>query len=120
MYNILIVDDANLMRTMIKNNLSTLGQVTLMEAENGSVAVEKYKQLRPNLVTMDITMDVKNGVDAAREILQFDPDARIIMVTALGQKNLLRECVSMGVQDFIVKPFARDRLISAVKKAIAA
>ena len=118
MYNFLIVDDASLMRTIIKNNLSDFGDTSIIEAKNGEEAVEKYRQLKPDLVTMDITMDVKNGVDAAREILEIDPEARVIMVTALGQKNLLRECIQMGVQDFIVKPFNKGRLVSAIKKAV--
>jgi len=115
---ILIVDDAKLMRGLIKGSLKAIPDVLLLEAGNGEDAIQLYKATKPDLVTMDITMDFKNGVDAAREIMQFDPSARIIMVTALGQENLLKECIDIGVKDFIVKPFTGERLISAAGKAL--
>jgi len=115
---ILIVDDAKLMRGMIKKALADIPDTLILEAGNGEEAVQLYKATKPDLVTMDITMDYKNGVDAAREILQSDPEAHVIMVTALGQENLLKDCIDIGVKDFIVKPFTRERLLSAISKAL--
>ena len=115
---LMIVDDAKLMRGMIKNFLKEKEDIVFLEASNGHDAVELYKATKPDLVTMDITMDYKNGVDAARDIFESDPKARIIMVTALGQEELLHECIKMGVKDFIVKPFSKERIMSAIEKAM--
>lgn len=118
MPKILIVDDAKLMRTIIKNSLKDLNDFTFLEAENGNDAVDVYKVTKPDLVTMDITMDFKNGVEAATEIKGLDPDANIIMVTAMGQEKMLKECIALGVKDFIVKPFDKERIVAAVKNAL--
>lgn len=118
MSKILIVDDAKLMRSMIKNILTSEEGNTILEAKDGESAVELYKAIKPDLVTMDITMDLKNGVDAAREILKYDSKAKIVMITALGQEKFLQECVSFGVKDFIVKPFTKERVLSAISKAL--
>lgn len=116
---ILIVDDAKLMRGMIKNAItSAVPDAICLEAENGEDAIQLYEATKPDVVTMDITMDYKNGVEAAREIMARHPDAKIIMVTALGQENLLKECIEIGVKDFIVKPFTKERILSAVGKAL--
>ncbi len=119
MSKILIVDDAALMRTMIKNALKA-DKHTILEARDGEEAIEVYKATNPHLVTMDITMDIKNGVDAAKEILSLDSKAKIIMITALGQEEYLKECIGAGVKDFIVKPFTKERVISAVNKILTA
>jgi len=95
------------------------GHEIIGEAENGVEAVQLYKKLRPDLVTMDITMREKDGIEAAEEILLFDPNARIIMVTALGQENLLTRAIKIGVKDFVVKPFPPERLQKAADKALA-
>ena len=118
MPKVLIVDDAKLMRTIIKTTLKGLTDFTFFEAENGNDAVELYKATNPDLVTMDITMDFKNGVEAAAEIKQLDPDAKIIMVTAMGQEKMLKECIAIGVSDFIVKPFDKERIVAAVKNVL--
>ena len=118
MKKIMIVDDATLMRTMIKNIINEIGDVTIIEARNGYESVRLFKATNPDLVTMDITMDVQNGVDAAKEILHYDKTAKIIMVTALGQEPLLRDCIRAGVKDFIVKPFTRERLIAAINNIL--
>ncbi len=115
---ILIVDDAKLMRGIIKNALQKVPDLMVLEASNGEDGVQLYLATQPDLVTMDITMDLKNGVDAAKEILKNDPKAKIIMVTALGQENLLKECIAAGVQDFIVKPFTAERIQAAVSKVL--
>jgi two-component system, chemotaxis family, chemotaxis protein CheY len=115
---ILIVDDAKLMRGIIKGAFTGMPDWTILEASNGEDAIQLYKATKPDLVTMDITMDYKNGVEASREILAVDPEARIVMITALGQENLLKECIEMGVKDFIVKPFTKERVISAASKIL--
>lgn len=116
---ILIVDDAAFIRTMVKDILVPRGFEIVGEATNGNEAVQKYMELKPDLVTMDITMREKDGLEAAREILQKDPNARIIMVTALGQEQLLIESFKIGVKDFVVKPFEPERILSAVEKALS-
>jgi two-component system, chemotaxis family, chemotaxis protein CheY len=115
---VLVVDDANFMRMIVKDTLKPHGLEICGEATNGVEAVTKYNQLKPDLVTMDITMKVKDGLQAAREILAADPNARIIMVTALGQEKMLLDSIALGVRDFVVKPFTKERIISAVEKAL--
>lgn len=119
MARILVVDDAKFMRTLVKDALSSHGHVIVGEAENGNQAIEMYEKLKPDLVTMDITMREKDGLEAASEILKKDPNARIIMVTALGQEDLLARAIKMGVKDFVVKPFPPERLIQATEKALS-
>ena len=119
MARILIVDDAKFMRTLVKDALVPKGHEIVGEAENGNEAVELYKKLRPELVAMDITMREKDGIEAAEEILRVDPGARVIMVTALGQENLLTRAIKIGVRDFVVKPFPPERLQKAAEKALS-
>lgn len=118
MSRVLIVDDAKFMRTLVKDALSQAGHEIIGEAENGVEAVEKYKELKPDLVTMDITMREKDGIEASEEILKLDQNARIIMVTALGQEALLARAIKLGVKDFVVKPFPPERLQKAAEKAL--
>ncbi len=115
---ILIVDDAKMMRDLIKNALRKLPDLIIYEAVNGEEAIQIYMAVKPDLVTMDITMDVMDGVEASKRILKDDSSAKIIMVTALGQVRLLEECIAAGAQDFIVKPFTMHRILSAVTKAL--
>jgi len=115
---VLVVDDANFMRTVVKDTLLPHGFEIAGEAVNGAEAVEKYAELKPDLVTMDITMKIKDGLEAAREILAAYPDARIVMVTALGQEKMLLDSIALGVRDFVVKPFTNERIVSAVEKAL--
>ena len=119
MASVLIVDDAKFMRTLVKDALVPSGHDIVGEAENGNEAVDLYKKLNPDLVTMDITMREKDGIEAAEEILKLDPQAKIIMVTALGQENLLTKAIKLGVKDFVVKPFPPERLQKAVSKALS-
>jgi len=116
---VLVVDDSSLMRVVVKDSLTPNGYEIAGEAKNGQEAVAKYEELKPDLVTMDITMEVKDGKEAAQEILAAHPEARIIMVTALGQEKMLLDCISIGVRDFVTKPFSRERILSAVAKALA-
>lgn len=116
---VLIVDDAAFMRMMIKDILEKNGYEVVAEAENGNVAVEKYKEFTPDLVTMDITMPEKDGVTALKEIKSIDPNATIIMCSAMGQQAMVIDAIQAGAKDFIVKPFQADRVLEAVSKALA-
>lgn len=115
---ILIVDDAAFMRMMIKDILVNNGFEIAGEANNGLKAVELYKKDRPDLVTMDITMPDMDGITAVKEIRKFDPSAKIIMCSALGQQTMVMDAIQAGARDFIVKPFQPDRVIEALKKVL--
>lgn len=115
---ILLVDDAAFMRMMLKDILIKNGYEVLGEAENGLKAVEKYKELNPELVIMDITMPEMDGIDAVKEIKKTNPNATIIMCSAMGQQAMVIEAIQAGAKDFIVKPFQADRILEAVKKVI--
>jgi two-component system chemotaxis response regulator CheY len=106
------------MRTMISDILTGAGYEVVGEAETGLQAVEKYKQLRPDLVTMDIVMPDMGGIDAVREIVQEDPEARILMCSAMGQQALVVEAIQAGAKDFIVKPFQPSRVLEAVERVL--
>lgn len=115
---ILIVDDASFMRMMIKDILTKNGFEVVGEAENGAIAVEKYKELNPELVIMDITMPEMDGIQAVKEIININPNAKIIMCSAMGQQAMVIEAIQAGAKDFIVKPFQHERVVEAVKKAL--
>ena len=119
MARVLVVDDAAFMRKMLSDALSKAGHEVVGEAANGQEGVEQFQALRPDLTTLDITMPEKDGLTALREILSFDPSARVIMCSALGQESKVLESVRFGAKDFIVKPFNADRLVEAVSKALA-
>ncbi|NBJ68393.1 MULTISPECIES: response regulator [Clostridia] len=116
---ILIVDDAAFMRMMIKDILTKNGYEVVGEAQDGVQAVEKYNELKPDLVTMDITMPEKDGITALKEILADDAHARIIMCSAMGQQAMVIDAIQAGAKDFIVKPFQADRVIEAIQKALS-
>ncbi len=116
MAKVLIVDDAAFMRILIKNTLTKNDHEVVGEAENGVIAVEKYKELCPDVVTMDITMPEMSGLEALKAIMAYDPSAQIIMVSAMGQEAMVREAVLSGARGFIVKPFKEEGLLSALKK----
>jgi len=116
--DILIVDDAAFMRMMIKDILSKNGYTVAGEAENGVKAIEKYNEVKPDLVLMDITMPEKDGIQALKEIKAIDPKAQVIMCSAMGQQAMVIESIQAGAKDFIVKPFQADRVIEAVKKVV--
>ena len=115
---VLVVDDAAFMRMMIKDILSKNGFEVVGEGANGLQAVEKYKELKPDLTTMDITMPEMDGISAVKEIKKFDPQAKIIMCSAMGQQAMVIESIQAGAKDFIVKPFQAERVIEAVKKVV--
>ncbi|NLL38771.1 MAG: response regulator [Clostridiales bacterium] len=116
MARVLIVDDAAFMRISIKSMLTKNGYEIVGEAENGLVGVEKFKELKPDIVTMDITMPEMNGLDALREIMKIDPTAKVIMVSAMGQEAMVRDAIISGAKGFIVKPFKEEGIVSALKK----
>ena len=116
--NILICDDAAFMRMMIKDILTKNGYNIAGEAENGAKAVEKYAELKPDLVLMDITMPEMDGIQALKKIRESDPNAAISMCSAMGQQAMVIESIQSGAKDFIVKPFQADRVIEAVRKVV--
>ena len=116
--NILVCDDAAFMRMMIKDILTKNGYNIAGEAENGMVAVDKYKETSPDLVLMDITMPEMDGIQALKKIKESDPNASVIMCSAMGQQAMVIEAIQSGAKDFIVKPFQAERVIEAVKKVV--
>ncbi len=116
---VLICDDAIFMRTLVGDILQQAGFDVVGEAETGAQAVEKYKQLRPDLVTMDIVMPDLGGIDAVRAITAFDPDAKVLMCSAMGQQALVVEAIQAGAKDFVVKPFQAGRVLEAVQRVLA-
>lgn len=118
MARVLVVDDAAFMRMMLKDILTKAGHEVVGEAANGVEAVEKYKELKPDVVTMDITMPEMNGIDAIKEIKKVDPNATVIVCSAMGQQAMVIEAIQAGAKDFIVKPFQAARVIEAVQKVL--
>ncbi|MGQ9512486.1 response regulator [Thermodesulfitimonas sp.] len=116
---VLIVDDAAFMRMMIKNILTKNGYEVVGEAENGMAAVELYKQLKPDLVTMDIIMPEMDGIAGVKAIRAIDPNAKIIIVSAMGQQAMVMEAIQAGAKDFIVKPFQQERILQAMERVLA-
>ncbi|MDP9728856.1 response regulator [Alicyclobacillus sp. TC] len=116
---ILIVDDAAFMRMMIKDILTKNNFEVVGEAADGNQAVEKYQELTPDLVTLDITMPEMDGIEALKKIRSIDPNARVIMCSAMGQQAMVIDAIQAGAKDFIVKPFQADRVVEAVRKALA-
>lgn len=116
---VLVVDDAAFMRMMLKDILTKNGYDVVGEAENGHLAVEKFNELRPDLITMDITMPEMDGISAVKVIKGIDPNARVVMCSAMGQQAMVIDAIQAGARDFIVKPFQPERVMEAVKKALA-
>lgn len=117
MANILVVDDAAFMRIMLKDILTKGGHQVVGEAENGLEAIEQYRKLKPDLVTMDITMPEMEGIEALKHIKKEDRKAKVIMCSAMGQQLMVVQAIQAGATDFIVKPFQSERVLEAVKKA---
>ena len=116
--SVLICDDAAFMRMMIKDILTKNGYNVAGEAENGLKAVEKYNEIKPDLVLMDITMPEMDGIQALKKIRENDSSALVIMCSAMGQQAMVIESIQAGAKDFIVKPFQADRVLEAVKKVV--
>lgn len=113
---VLVVDDAAFMRKMLGDILSKSGYEVVGEATNGVEAVEKYGELNPDIVTMDITMPEMDGIEALKEIIKQDSEANVIMCSAMGQQNMVMDAVNGGAKDFIVKPFKPDAVTEALSK----
>lgn len=118
MAKILIVDDAAFMRMMVKDILTKNGYEVVGEACNGLQAVELYKVHQPDLVTMDITMPEMDGIEAVKQIKVIDPNAKVIMCSAMGQQSMVMDAIKAGAKDFIVKPFQADRVLEAIKRIL--
>jgi two-component system chemotaxis response regulator CheY len=116
---VLIVDDAAFMRMMLRDILAKNGFEVVGEADNGKVAVQMYNELKPDVVTMDITMPEMDGIAAVKEIKTADASAKIVMVSAMGQQAMVIEAIRAGAADFIVKPFQPDRVLEALGKALS-
>lgn len=117
-HTVLIGDDAIFMRSLLREILEQAGYEIVGEATTGAEAVERYKELRPDLMTLEVVMPDIGGIDAVREIVQFDPDARILMCSALGQQALMAEATEAGARDFVVKPFQPSRVLEAVQRVL--
>ena len=117
-HRVLVCDDAIFMRTMISDILSGAGYEVVGEAETGLQAIERYRELNPDRVTMDIVMPDMGGIDAVREIVKQDPNAKILMCSAMGQQALVVEAIQAGAKDFVVKPFQPSRVLEAVQRVL--
>jgi two-component system chemotaxis response regulator CheY len=115
---ILIVDDAAFMRMMIRDILTKNGYEVCGEANDGAQAIEKFKEVKPDLVTMDITKPEMDGIAALKENKKIDPLAKVVMCSAMGQQAMVIDAIQAGAKDFIVKPFQPDRVIEAIKKTL--
>jgi two-component system chemotaxis response regulator CheY len=115
---ILVVDDAAFMRMMLKDILTKGGYEVVGEAADGVEALTKYQELKPDLVTLDITMPNKDGIAALKDIKAFDPSALCVMCSAMGQQSMVIEAIQAGAKDFIVKPFQADRVIESIRKVL--
>ena len=117
---VLVVDDAVFMRSMIAEILTRTGRFEIVaEAANGHDAIQRFRELRPDLVTMDIVMPEMDGIEATKEILQIDPGATIVICSALGQESLVIESIAAGARDFIVKPFAPDKVLAVLETVLS-
>ena len=114
--NVLIVDDSAFMRKILRDILENIGYNIVGEASDGKEAVELYKKLNPDIVTMDIILPDKTGIDIVKKIKKIDNNARIVMITAMGHEQLVAEAISAGASDFIVKPFKKEDIIETIEK----
>jgi two-component system chemotaxis response regulator CheY len=120
MARVLVADDAAFMRKMVSDALVSGGHEVIGEASNGVEAVSQFRELRPDAMTLDITMPEMDGIAALKEVLAFDPGAKVVMCSALGQESKVLESIKAGAKDFVVKPFQAERVLDAVGKALSA
>lgn len=116
MAKILIVDDSRTSRKMLRNILESNGHEIIDEAVNGQEGVQKFQALKPDVVTLDITMPVVDGVEALKMIKALDPESKVVMVTAAGQKNKMIECIKAGTNEFLTKPFEQQEIVDVINK----
>ncbi len=119
MARVLVVDDAAFMRKMVSDALAKGGHEVIGQAGNGVEAIAQFRELRPDLMTLDITMPEKDGLETLKDVMELDPGAKVIMCSALGQESKVLESIKLGAKDFVVKPFQPDRVLSAIDKAVA-
>lgn len=119
MQKVMIVDDAAFMRESLRKLLTSNGLEVVGEAEDGSDAVEKYTALKPDLVTMDITMPVMDGITAIKKIMEIDPEANIVVVSAMGQEKMVRDAVYAGAKWFLVKPFNNEKVLETIQRFLS-
>ncbi|MCK5037604.1 MAG: response regulator [Thermoplasmata archaeon] len=115
---VLVVDDSEVMREMIKDSLKDKGYIIAGEAKDGDEALVRYKEYEPTVVTMDVVMPSTHGIDAIKTIIEHDPKARIVVISGLHQKSLVMDALDAGARDYIIKPFEPDDLISAIERSI--
>lgn len=118
MTKVLVVDDAKFMRVTLSTMLRNENYEIVGEAENGVEAIELYKALKPDIVTMDITMPIMNGIDAIKAIIDFDTEAKIVVCSAMGQQKVVVEAIEIGASDFIIKPFDENRVIETIRRVL--
>ncbi|SFC91515.1 response regulator [Clostridium uliginosum] len=116
MKEVLIVDDSMFIRVTLRTMLEKNGFKVVGEAENGRVAIDKYKELKPDIVTMDITMPEMEGIESLQKIIEIDPDAKVIMLSAVGQEDNVKTSIMLGAKTFIVKPFKEEHLLKVLNK----
>ena len=119
MKRVLVVDDADFMRYAIKTILYKNNFTVVGEAQNGRIAVEKYRELKPDIVTMDITMPEMSGIDALKNIIEIDPKAKVVIMSAMGQEIMVREAIAFGAKSFIIKPFKEEQVIKTLNKILS-
>jgi Response regulator containing CheY-like receiver domain and AraC-type DNA-binding domain len=118
MATILIVDDSKTSRKVLKNILEADGHTIVGEAKDGEEGIELFKELRPEIITMDITMPVLDGLEALKKIIELDPKAKVVMVTAAGQKNKMLDAIKLGAAEFLAKPFEPEQITTVINKII--
>ena len=118
MARVLVVDDAAFMRLSIKTMLEKNGFQVVGEAENGRVAIKKFVELSPDIITLDITMPDMDGIEALKSIRKLNPEAKIVMITAMGQECMVKEAIIAGAKGFLVKPFKEEAVVSALSKLV--
>jgi len=119
LYTVLVVDDAAFMRLAIKNVLEKNEFKVVADAKNGVEAIQKYIEFKPDIVTMDITMPDMSGIDALKKIMEYDPNAKIVMVSAMGQERMVKEAILNGAKNFIVKPYKEEHIVQTLRKVAA-
>lgn len=118
MANVLIVDDSRTSRKMLTTILEDAGHTIVGEAKNGQEGVDLYKELSPDIVTMDITMPILDGLEALKQIMAYDVNARVVMVTAAGQQTKMVEAVKIGASEFLQKPFDQDMILAVISSVL--
>lgn len=115
MYKVLVVDDSSFMRDILKDIINAEGNMEVVgEAENGAIGFEKYKELSPDLTTLDIVMANENGISSLKKILEYNPSANVIMVSSVGQDKYVNECLNIGAKGFVIKPFTAEDVVTTI------